>query len=294
MVDSLRQSKTKEAKAGLAEAIKVLAMLFTNLSCKRKESIGQDLSPSYKQLCLPSHPVTTFLFGDDLQKDIKEIGETYRLGAKTAGYQARGAMRGKPAYRGRGGQGENMHGQASTHGYGQLRAVGAYAKAPYIGRGKSFKRRGQAAGRGQPAPSPAAEAAGSAVSGMPICLARLVNTPDNFQAGKTQQFMKKWYAITSDKHTLDSVRGVRIDFAEAVTQNRPPRTLHFNGEETDKMHTQLQTMLKKGIIEHASHQRGEFISSIFCRPQKDGTVRIILNLKDLNHTVQYHHFKMEN
>ena len=38
---------------------------------------------------------------------------------------------------------------------------------------------------------------------------------------------------------------------------------------------------------------GEFISSIFVRPKKDGTNRMILNLKDLNQHVQYFHFKME-
>ena len=36
----------------------------------------------------------------------------------------------------------------------------------------------------------------------------------------------------------------------------------------------------------------EFISSIFIRAKKDGSYRMILNLKDLNTNVEYHHFGM--
>ena len=38
---------------------------------------------------------------------------------------------------------------------------------------------------------------------------------------------------------------------------------------------------------------GEVISPIFIRPKKDGTFRVIFNLKRLNETVFYHHFKMD-
>ena len=41
------------------------------------------------------------------------------------------------------------------------------------------------------------------------------------------------------------------------------------------------------------HERDEFISAIFLRPKKDGTHRMILNLKSLNQYVTYHHFKMD-
>lgn len=42
------------------------------------------------------------------------------------------------------------------------------------------------------------------------------------------------------------------------------------------------------------HSNGEYISNIFIRPKKDGSFRLILNLKQLNESVEYHHFKMEN
>ena len=52
-------------------------------------------------------------------------------------------------------------------------------------------------------------------------------------------------------------------------------------------------MFNLGIIEAASHEAGEFISSIFSRPKKDGSVRVILNLTKLNNFVEYHKFKMD-
>lgn len=42
-----------------------------------------------------------------------------------------------------------------------------------------------------------------------------------------------------------------------------------------------------------SGTRDEFISNICIRPKKNGTYRMILNLKLLNCNVEYHHFKME-
>ena len=47
------------------------------------------------------------------------------------------------------------------------------------------------------------------------------------------------------------------------------------------------------MIKETTHCTGEYISSIFIRPKKDGTYRLILNLKNLNDHVEYHHFKMD-
>ena len=36
-------------------------------------------------------------------------------------------------------------------------------------------------------------------------------------------------------------------------------------------------LLHKGVIKHSVHEEGEFISSMFLRPKKDGSYRMILN-----------------
>ena len=42
------------------------------------------------------------------------------------------------------------------------------------------------------------------------------------------------------------------------------------------------------------HEEGEFISPIFTILKKDETVRLILNLKKLNQSIENHHFKMDS
>ena len=50
------------------------------------------------------------------------------------------------------------------------------------------------------------------------------------------------------------------------------------------------TLLAKGVITPSSHEEGEYISPIFTRAKRDGSFRVILNLKCLNTHVEYHHF----
>ena len=47
------------------------------------------------------------------------------------------------------------------------------------------------------------------------------------------------------------------------------------------------------VIKEVEHTPGEYISPIFIVPKKNGEYRMILNLKQLNENIVYHHFKME-
>ena len=47
------------------------------------------------------------------------------------------------------------------------------------------------------------------------------------------------------------------------------------------------------MIVKSRHCQGEYISPIFTRPKKDGSHRLILNLKSLNEYVAHYHFKMD-
>ena len=55
---------------------------------------------------------------------------------------------------------------------------------------------------------------------------------------------------------------------------------------------EIDKLLAKGVIITAAQETGEFISTIFLRPKKDGTHRTILNLKEFDEFVAYHHCKM--
>jgi hypothetical protein len=63
--------------------------------------------------------------------------------------------------------------------------------------------------------------------------------------------------------------------------------------ECEVVEKEIETLLKKGVISECLHEPGEVISPVFTRAKKDGSHRMILNLKKLNTEVSYHHFKME-
>ena len=52
--------------------------------------------------------------------------------------------------------------------------------------------------------------------------------------------------------------------------------------ETSNITSQITIFLEKGIIIESSHEFGQFVSTVFLREKKDGTFRIIFNLKELN------------
>ena len=88
------------------------------------------------------------------------------------------------------------------------------------------------------------------------------------------------------------VSGQYIEFDTKPCQTHPPALKCFSAAENDIISTEVANLLQKAVIvdHETSHEPGEFISSIFVRPKKDGSHRMIINL---NKHVQYNHFKMD-
>ena len=59
------------------------------------------------------------------------------------------------------------------------------------------------------------------------------------------------------------------------------------------MSSSISRMLSKGILECCTPHPEQVISNVFPRMKSDDTARVILNLKQLNKSVEYFHFKME-
>ena len=124
----------------------------------------------------------------------------------------------------------------------------------------------------------------------------MLSTQPNFStcpAGRLQHFVRNWQELTSDRIILSYVKGCKIEFEIFPNQARAPKPLPFSVSEQTIIHRELQTLLQKGVIEKCFHEDLEYISTIFTRPKKNGTHRVILNLKELNQQVDYHHFKMD-
>ena len=56
---------------------------FTSL--KRRAFLKPEIAKPYQSVCNRSNAITTFLFGDELPKHIKEIGEVNKISRKVSG-----------------------------------------------------------------------------------------------------------------------------------------------------------------------------------------------------------------
>ena len=119
-------------------------------------------------------------------------------------------------------------------------------------------------------------------------------TTVKFKAGNIKHCIKEWEYITNDKHVLETVKGCKIDFERTPYQSFKPKPLAFSDEECVFVEQEIENMLDKGVIIPSTHEQGEYISNIFLRPKKDGSHRVILNLKSFNEFVKADHFKMDS
>ena len=123
------------------------------------------------------------------------------------------------------------------------------------------------------------------------------NTPQNFTAGKISNCISQWFDFTHDPWILGVIKGYCLEFTETPYQNFIPRELKFSQIECEVVNNEITTFIEKGIIRKVIFDKSltndQFISTIFLRPKKNGTYRVILNLKELNQFVENYHFKME-
>ncbi len=123
---------------------------------------------------------------------------------------------------------------------------------------------------------------------------RLKNNPKNFEGGKIRHAVQHWREITSDSIIIRTISGSVIDFVENIDHIRRPFPIRFCDNETKYINKEIQKLLRDRVITPVKHCEGEFISTIFTRPKKDGSYRVILNLKNLNVAIDYKKFKMDS
>jgi hypothetical protein len=97
--------------------------------------------------------------------------------------------------------------------------------------------------------------------------------------------------LTSDPDILETVSGQRIEFNQNPVQLNLPVQPNYSCQQGQFIDSEIQSLLKKGVILESTHEPNEYISPIFLRPKKDGSHRMILNLKCLNQSVTYQHLK---
>ena len=100
--------------------------------------------------------------------------------------------------------------------------------------------------------------------------------------------------ITSDRKILDMVKHCHLEFTENPYQQYPKPPIKFNFDEAAIIDGEIQQLLEKGVLEETAPIYGQYVSTIFLRKKKNGSYRLILNLRGLNASIEYQHFKMES
>ena len=117
----------------------------------------------------------------------------------------------------------------------------------------------------------------------------------NFQAGCIKDHIADWKSVTTDPVILDAVKHYHIEFeaGRRPVQATKPKQITFAVGDKEIINSEITKLIGKGVIEPSKPLEGDFISTIFVRPKKDGSHRLILNLKPLNEFVTYCNFKMD-
>ena len=68
-------------------------------------------------------------------------------------------------------------------------------------------------------------------------------------------------------------------YINCSTHTHPLPGKRFSGEEQVIITSEFSNLLEKAVIVETTYEHGESISSVFARPKKDGSHRMILNLK---------------
>ena len=118
----------------LADAVTFLGHASYLTSLKRKDMLKPDIAKPYQPVCSKSQAITSYLFGDELPKHIKEIGEVNKISRRVTSRPFSTPSRGGKPYKSSGAyQGSNKR-----------------AFLGYRGRGNYFRDRNQSSTRAVP------------------------------------------------------------------------------------------------------------------------------------------------
>ena len=92
---------------------------------------------------------------------------------------------------------------------------------------------------------------------------------------------------------MSDVLGASIELSANCNQHRLPDHA-FNEHEYSVVHQEIQKLIQKGVIIKVKCSPGQIVSGIFLIPKKDGTFRLIRNLKSFNEFVTHHNFEMDS
>ena len=98
---------------------------------------------------------------------------------------------------------------------------------------------------------------------MPALIKYFENKVANFKAGQLNIFYSAWKELTSDPEILETVSDQRIEFYQPPVQLNSPVQPYYSCQQGQFIDSEIQNLLKKGVIVESTHEPDEYISPIF-------------------------------
>ena len=117
--------------------------------------------------------------------------------------------------------------------------------------------------------------------------------PDTPLAGRFNYFVGAWMRIIQDPKTLDTVKEYRFSFHSKPVQSKILSQSIVSRKGAELVKLEVEEMLKKRSIREVVPSKVELASNLFLLKKKDGSLKPVINLKQLNAHIPYCHFKME-
>ena len=127
----------------------------------------------------------------------------------------------------------------------------------------------------------------------PIKTLNLEDIKSKVTGGRLVAFHSNWCQITNDKWILNTIQGYGIEWIQKPDQSHWYGNPQMSQTQTEMIDLEVKTVLEKGAVEPFQNTPDQFISHLFLRPKRDGTMRPVFNLKKMNRNANYEHFKME-
>lgn len=92
--------------------------------------------------------------------------------------------------------------------------------------------------------------------------------------------------------TLETILGYRLELTREPFQQYRPWT-QVEEATAELISAEVEKLVVKGAVQPVRQESGGFYSGIFLVPKKGGQQRPVINLRPLNQSMAYQHFKME-
>ena len=105
--------------------------------------------------------------------------------------------------------------------------------------------------------------------------------------------MERWAELTTEGWILNNIQGVSVNVTGTLHGSSYGQT-SLTSDEEQVVEAELAKPVKKNVISQVDHVVDEYVSTIFLRPKRDGSHRLILNRKHLNKSIEKVHFKLDS